>query len=91
MTSNTTDVMNTARFADWCEQQVDREYDYLDPGSCALFQYLTSEGEPVLAVGGDHWEDTDGKCHELSGEIVKALWPRPRTFSALAKRLREVS
>ena len=100
MTSNTTDIMNTASFADWCEKQGGRHYDYLDIFNCAVAQYLKAHGHTGVHVTARSWGGATRWWriweHLIFSRPLPAGWgdalvSLPHTFSALAKRLREVS
>ena len=68
-------------FADFCERKGEQEYNYMNPENCALAQYAKSLGI---------------EYHPVSYEPLETFWEKaeyaashPRTFSALAKFIRE--
>jgi hypothetical protein len=69
-------------FADWCEKQpADLAYDYMDLENCAVAQYARSLGtKSPFITHSRFWSNS---------ESLAAL--SPRTFGALAARLRAAS
>lgn len=71
-------MLTLEAFADWCEKQpVGKVYPYTDVKNCACSQYAKSLG--VKVAFGSFW---------YKAEFIAAK--HPRTFGALAGRLRAV-
>lgn len=70
-------------FADFCERKGEQKYNYMNPKKCALAQYAKSLGieyRPIVYVFVEtFWEKAE----------YAASHTFPRTFSALAKFIRE--
>jgi hypothetical protein len=75
-----TDKLTLAAFAEFCESKpADEKYEYIDVGNCACAQFAKSIGFSSQAdLPQPLWEDAEEQACQ-----------RPRTFGALAKRLRE--
>jgi len=78
-------VLSLEAFADWCEKQGDREYDYWDIKDCAVRQYARFLGMEVDSFIGPPWGEMNAAAaqHEFAKDVT--------TFSALAARLRSSS
>jgi hypothetical protein len=94
-------MIDTRDFAAWCRQQPqDQTYDYADPWSCALAQYL-QHTHPGCDVSVNPLAFTVDGLHTLyPREIDTAVGgyiqmtdgdPGTRTFGALAERLEALS
>lgn len=76
-------------FADWCEKQPpETAYNYSNSKECAVTTYLKSLGLPCLSSAMGYWRDYDRVKHDLNGNFDHSASPLPRTFGALAQRLR---
>lgn len=84
-------ILSPEAMADWCDTKGDEEYDYNDLNNCAGCQYFRLVGMPVMHFGGASWEDYDGRKHRLPIKMALALAGSPKTFTALARRLREAA
>jgi len=83
-------VLSLEAFADWCEKQGDREYEYTDPDDCAITQYLRFLGFENVSVVMNFYI-MNGEFRELPENFSGHAIRKPRTFSALAARLRSAS
>ena len=76
-------------FAAWCETKpADEVYCYTDSGHCAFAQYLSWLGFVEPSVGSRTYSDGDGPAHALPAGLDSAVRGEPRTYGALAARLR---
>jgi len=84
-------VLSLEAFADWCEKQGDREYDYLDPGNCAVAQYAVFLGmkDQWLAYRNPFWHEANTIAGDFDGDYGQD--EVLDTFSGLAARLRSAS
>lgn len=81
-------VLSLEAFADWCEKQGDREYDYYESRVCAVAQYANFVGLDELY----HAEQMNfSSQHFFVAMSDGPACTRPWTFSALAARLRSAS
>lgn len=87
-------ILTLESFADWVEKQpAEKEYDFCDCCGCACHQYLSAIGLPVKYVSPNWWSDVFGAEHPLPFGFNAAAngYGEPRTFGALALRLRQSS
>lgn len=85
-------ILSPEAMADWCDAKGNEEFNYNDLNNCAGCQYFRDFlGLPVMKFGGCSWEDYDGRKHRLPIKMAMALSGSPKTFSALARRLREAA
>lgn len=83
-------IFSNEAFADWCDQQGDRNYNYLGLfSSCAIKQYFLEKGVQVRSVAGHTWKDKQWIKHQLPPAWVRPTSTRPWNFKALAQRLRD--
>jgi hypothetical protein len=84
-------LLTKEAFADWCEKQpASNEYSYFDNRGCAFCQYLDALGIENNGVGGKEWWAGTTE-HRLPTGVWLPLQQHPRTFGALAQRLRSAS
>lgn len=90
-------VLSLEAFADWCEKQGDREYNYCDPDNCAISQYFHFLGHPKATIALNY-VSLEGGCaisshfsRQFPDGMRAAALTRPWNFSALAARLRSAS
>ena len=96
--------VNYEAFANWCEKQGNRSYDYTRPDGCAYYQYLSSLGLAVQGVQAGYWIERrwspdcihlDYINHNIDPEIQRQLGSKKKgqkwTFASLAQRLRETA
>jgi hypothetical protein len=74
-------------FYEWVRKQRG-EYDYWDHCGCPMFRYLRANGVRAWDVSGYYWFDAYGAPHRIPEKIALALGEHPRTYEALATRLR---
>jgi len=86
-------IFSNEAFAEWCEQQGDKKYNYygnyLYPYQqrCAIHQYLISKGVNVKSVTAHHWYDENNISHNLPKDWALPACQHPWNFKDLAKRL----
>ncbi len=83
-----TNPLTREAFAEWCEKQpADKEYDYWCR-NCAIGQFMTASGFEVEAVGLGRVITSDGEEFRIPRLLDRASFEEPRSFGALASRLR---
>jgi hypothetical protein len=82
-------------FEAFCRSKGDEEFDPNEGHSCAGFQFLKAQGEPVAWCGVFNWYDRQDEPHAFPEAVSDVLAlaadaARPMAFSALADRLSRV-
>lgn len=84
------DLLSTAKLKAWLEKQpINKVYNYGDPMSCLLAQYVEAHGHTGVFVGTHTIRSSwFGKELELPRALYTAVTPKPHTYGEALRRLR---